>query len=148
MKTLDPFTRQLVSFVRQMPDEALLELVRQQLLGGGGVPPSASANGTATSTSSPPVSTRKRPQSTTYSRRSKAQKEAMVAEVERTVKASDGMSLSDVAKATGEPKSLVQAALKSLKTAGRIHQAGDRRQARYAGTAKAAKAASEAARRP
>ena len=57
------------------------------------------------------------------------------------------MSASEVAKSAGVPQSRASSALKELKLAKRIFQGGDRRFARYAGTASGAQAASDGARR-
>jgi len=67
--------------------------------------------------------------------------------VERIVKASGGVSASDVAKAAGIPQTRAAAALKELKLAKRIFQGGDRRFARYAGDAKTAESASMISRK-
>lgn len=67
--------------------------------------------------------------------------------VERIVKASQGVSASDVAKAAGIPQTRAAAALKELKLAKRIFQGGDRRFARYAGDSKTAEGASLSARK-
>jgi hypothetical protein len=67
--------------------------------------------------------------------------------VERIVKASSGVSASDVAKSAGIPQTRAAAALKELKLEKRIFQGGDRRFARYAGDAKQAELASVTARK-
>ncbi len=71
----------------------------------------------------------------------------MLDTVERVVKASSGLSASDVARAAGIPQPRAAAALKELKLAQRIFQGGDRRFARYAGDAKVAEQASATARK-
>jgi len=71
----------------------------------------------------------------------------MLNTIERMVKASSGVSASDVAKAASLRQSRVAAALKELKIAKRIFQGGDRRFARYAGDQKTADQASVIARK-
>lgn len=71
----------------------------------------------------------------------------LLSAVERIVKSSSGVSASEVAKSAGVPQSRASSALKELKLAKRIFQGGDRRFARYAGTASGAQAASDGARR-
>ena len=80
-------------------------------------------------------------------RATSAARARIVAEVEKVVKASKGVSLSDVVAATGLNKNRAAAAIRTLKHAGKIHQAGDRRFARYAGNKKTAALASKAARK-
>ncbi len=71
----------------------------------------------------------------------------LLSAVERIVKSSGGVSASEVAKSAGVPQSRASSALKELKLAKRVFQGGDRRFARYAGSAGAAQAASDGARR-
>jgi hypothetical protein len=67
--------------------------------------------------------------------------------IERVVKASSGVSASDVARLANVPQTRAAAALKELKLAKRIFQGGDRRFARYAGDLKTAEQASSSARK-
>lgn len=129
---MDAFSQELVKFVRQMPDEALLELVKLKL--GLLVPP---AKREASKRSRPPPEPDVHP---TLDRRS------MLEQVESVVKAGSGMSSSEVANATGIPQLRVAAALRELKAAGRVFQGGERRFARYAGDAPTAERASTLAR--
>jgi hypothetical protein len=74
-------------------------------------------------------------------------RQSVLDEVERVVKANEGMSASEVAKAANIPQTRAASALKELKLAKRIFQGGDRRFARYAGDAKTAEQASTTARK-
>ncbi len=80
-------------------------------------------------------------------RGSAAGRAELLTSVERIVKASSGVSASEVAKSAGVPQSRASSALKELKLAKRIFQGGDRRFARYAGDARTALGASDTARR-
>jgi len=71
----------------------------------------------------------------------------LLSAVERIVKSSGGVSASEVAKSAGVPQSRASSALKELKLAKRVFQGGDRRFARYAGSASSALAASDGARK-
>ncbi len=177
---MDAFSAQIVKFVRAMPDDALLELVKQKLgvLGvaaarsngrkapvlptpargsaspGGGAGANANASNSATggtrrasSRGAQRPASRRRP--VTAARRPvvSAERQGMLDNVERIVKAGPGMSASDVAKSASIPQTRAAAALKELKLAKRIFQGGDRRFARYAGDAKTAEQASQVARK-
>jgi hypothetical protein len=137
MAKLDPFSAQLVAFVRNMPDEAILELVRNQL---GLIAPAASAAvPVALAQASRVRNVRSR------ERLSAADKEKRLAEVERVVNASEGLSTSEIATKMKIPQSRVSAAVRELKASKRIFQGGERRFARYASDATQAHAASERA---
>lgn len=150
---MDAFSAQIVKFVREMPDEALLELVKQKL-GVIGLP--VARDGRA---ASPPVttSTRKKAKDVpTHTREmqriprrpaASPDRQSVLDEVERVVRANQGMSASEVAKAANIPQTRAASALKELKLAKRIFQGGDRRFARYAGDAKTAEQASTTARK-
>lgn len=151
MAHLDAFSAQIVRLVRQMPDEAILALVRNQLESvvavagvprGPGRPPSATKAVVALPSrkGARVKSTRKR--TVTLS----AERQEALDKVERLVKSSDGMSASQVASAAGLVQNRAAAVLKELKLAKRIFQGGDRRFARYAGDAKTAEQASLNAR--
>ena len=71
----------------------------------------------------------------------------MLAEVERAVSGSSGVSLGDIERQTGISRSILTTALKTLKEEGRIFMGGTRRYARYASTQAAADRASLDARR-
>ena len=162
MAQMDAFSAQIVKFVREMPDEALLELVKQKL-GVLGVP--AGRHGgrgavrivpvTSVSLAVAKGSHRERPpasqQQAGRARRSappaSAERQALLDAVERIVKSSSGVSASDVARLATIPQTRAAATLKELKLAKRIFQGGDRRFARYAGDAKTAEQASTAARK-
>jgi hypothetical protein len=151
---MDAFSAQIVKFVREMPDEALLELVKQKLgvIGAAvgraqGRPSPARAAVAAAAkkaTKANPPRGQRRP-----ARRAPASpdRKELLDNVERIVKAGPGLSASDVAKAAGIPQTRAAAALKELKLAKRIFQGGDRRFARYAGDAKTADQASTTARK-
>jgi hypothetical protein len=157
MAKLDPFSAQIVQLVRSMPDEAILALVRGQL----GVVPEAAAPVVTVAVGRPrgrggrskaaavkavavvkPAHKVGRPK-----KRTSAARQRVLAAVERVVKASKGLSASEVARATGVGQVRVATALRELKLAKRIHQGGDRRFARYAADARTAEQASLDARR-
>jgi hypothetical protein len=157
MARMDAFSAQIVKFVREMPDEALLDLVKQKL-GVLGVPAGRHGRGALRSVPMPlaPAPTRgKRSSVTVKPKRSSArraapasaERQSLLDSVERVVKASSGVSASDVARLAGIPQTRAAAALKELKLAKRIFQGGDRRFARYAGDLKTAEQASTAARK-
>jgi len=152
---MDAFSAQIVKFVREMPDEALLELVKQKLgvIGAAvgraqGRPSPARAAVAAAAKKAKrkatPARNKRRP-----ARRAPAtpDRKDLLDSVERVVKAGSGVSASDVAKAAGIPQTRAAAALKELKLQKRIFQGGDRRFARYAGDAKTAEQASAVARK-
>jgi len=159
MAQMDAFSAQIVKFVREMPDDALLDLVKQKL---GILGMSAARNGRGTlqvvslplpvagakskgkrgvATLQPPSSRLRRAAPTSAARQS------MLDSVERIVKASSGVSASDVARLAGILQTRAAAALKELKVTKRIFQGGDRRFARYAGDLKTAERASATARK-
>lgn len=166
----DAFSRQIVELVRKMPDEALLALVKNQLgslsgidgvfaaetgsrarLRSGSVAPEKSKKGAP-----PPPAKRggniaaapkRRPGRPRKATTTSAQRQETLDKVERIVKASAGLSASEVAKQASIPQTRAAAALKELKLAKRIFQGGDRRFARYAGDAKTADSASMVARK-
>jgi hypothetical protein len=158
----DAFSAQIVELVRRMPDEAILELVKNRLgmapfsalsqVRAGRRARSARAAEVESVEVAEPKSKRfvapekaraKRPRRSASG--SHDRKETLES-VERVVKASSGVSASEVARAAGIPQPRAAAALKELKLEKRIFQGGDRRFARYAGDAKMAEAASLAAR--
>lgn len=151
MARLDAFSAQIVKFVRQMPDEALLELVKEKLgvsglagRGRGAQVLSVSLRGAGKD---------KKPKRSTAAARARrpappsAERQSLLDNVERVVKANPGVSASDVARLASIPQTRAAAALKELKLAKRIFQGGDRRFARYAADLKTAEQASTAARR-
>lgn len=159
MATTDAFSAQIVELVRKLPDEAILELVKHQL-GALGVSPLrglSPAAGRRRSIAARLVETAKpkRAVQSLKRRPGRPRKTPALSEerrgtldnVERVVKASAGMSASDVAKSAGIPQPRAASALKELKLAKRIFQGGDRRFARYAGDAKTAEQASVTARK-
>lgn len=162
---IDPVSREIIRLVRSLPDEALLALVATHLgKVSGGVRVSRAVVSAARSRASTGDGSRKlgrkvgrkvakaKPAAKRSTRgpkratRSSAGRQELVASVERAVKASEGLSASEVAKAAGVPQSRVTSALKELKLAKRIFQGGDRRFARYAGSASVAESASITAR--
>jgi len=150
MPKLDAFSQQIVDLVRQMPDEAILELVKNQLgADGGAVAPNGHATRAAVKASpSKPKkrAAKKRSGRKKPSRTSAAREEAM-ATVESVIKGSKGLSASEIAKKSKIPQTRVSSLVRDLKAQGRIHQGGDRRFARYAGDAKTAEKASDQARK-
>jgi hypothetical protein len=160
MATTDAFSAQIVELVRKMPDEAILELVKHQLGALGVSPlrrlaPAGSRRRGRTTRVAEGGTKAKRAAASTKRRPGRPRKPVAVSEerqetlnnVERVVKASSGVSASDVAKSAGIPQTRAAAALKELKIAKRIFQGGDRRFARYAGDAKTAELASVTARK-
>jgi hypothetical protein len=160
MATTDAFSAQIVELVRKMPDEAILELVKHQL-GALGVSPvrglsSASdrrgrtarvvGNGAAKA-KRVAASAKRRPGRPRKAPAVSAERQETLSSVERFVKASSGMSASEVAKSAGIPQTRAAAALKELKIAKRIFQGGDRRFARYAADSRTAELASLNARK-
>jgi len=159
MAPRDAFSAQIVELVRRMPDEAILDLVKHQLGALGvsplrGLAPAQSRRGRtalrAEGKSKPkrPLPGPKRHAARPHQAPARsAERQEVLASVEQLVKASTGMSASDVAKSAGIPQTRAAAALKELKLARRIFQGGDRRFARYAGDAKVAEQASLTARK-
>ncbi len=176
----DAFSAQIVELVRRMPDEAILELVKNRLgmapfrelkqesrgrrarraraaepapVEPAGrkskrfvapiapVAPVAPVASVASVASEQPKAQRPRRAASVSPDRKKT-----LESVERVVKASTGVSASEVARAAGIPQPRAAAALKELKLGKRIFQGGDRRFARYAADARIAEAASLAAR--
>lgn len=157
----DAFSAQIVALVRRMPDEAILELVKNRL----GVAPFSTFVPVIPDTRGPrarptravavepaePKSKRAGAPNRAKTPRRRAttvpeDRKETLESVERIVKASAGLSASEVARAAGIPQPRAAAGLKELKLEKRIFQGGDRRFARYAGDAKIAEAASLAAR--
>lgn len=148
MPKLDPFSAQIVKLVRQLPDAALLELVRNQL-GSVSTETTTESTGGALSVKkdSSRISGKKHGTVKRRNRQTKADKKAMLLQVERVVKGAGGLSASQVATKTRIAQTRVSAALRELKQAKRIYQGGERRFARYAGDLKTANKASNAARK-
>jgi hypothetical protein len=132
-----------------------LELVKQKL----GVIGAAVSRASARRSASPAAADAKRSRDARVAARDKRRpaparrapvsvdRQTVLDEVERVVKASQGVSASEVAKAANIPQTRAASALKELKLAKRIFQGGDRRFARYAGDAKTAEQASTTARK-
>ncbi|WP_437952168.1 hypothetical protein WME98_16635 [Sorangium sp. So ce296] len=159
----DAFSQQIVNLVRKMPDEAILALVKNQLGAVTGEAPLVPApaprrsrtRARAGAVQSKPSSVaakrgaapKRRPGRPRKSPAASAERQETLDAVERVVKASAGVSASEVAKQAGIPQTRAAAALKELKLEKRIFQGGDRRFARYAGDAKTAEQASANARK-
>lgn len=148
---MDEFSAQIVRFVRAMPDEALLDLVKQKL-GVLSAAVSRSAERRAGSpvravTAATQEAKRVRDTANAGPTALSADRQHVLDNVERIVKAGSGMSASDVAKAAAIPQTRAASALKELKLGKRIFQGGDRRFARYAGDARTAEQASATARK-
>jgi hypothetical protein len=153
----DAFSAQIIELVRRMPDEAILELVKNRLgmapFRDLGPQPRQPRHNRPTRAAAPAPKS-KRAAAPATPRDPKPRRAAAVTQdrqetleaVERVVKASTGVSASEVAKAAGIPQPRAAAALKELKLEKRIFQGGDRRFARYAGDMDEAEAASRAAR--
>ncbi len=148
MPNIDPFTTQLVAMIRQMPDEDLLELVRQHL--GDAAPATSAAKPSLAAPRRAPARrpSKRRPIKTTRPTAAKHRfpEERLMDNVEECIHASDGVALEDVAVAVGESRARVASVIGSLKRAKRIFRGGKRRFARYAGSAEVAQEASAAAR--
>jgi hypothetical protein len=170
----EAFEKQIVELVRKMPDDAILALVKDRL---GAVATSAAATpalvvaaaaapkrrGRPARAAAPapimpaaPAAPAKRAAAAPAKRKPgrpkktaalSAERQEVLNSVERIVKASSGVSASDVARQAGIPQTRAAAALKELKLAKRIFQGGDRRFARYAADAKTAEQASLNARK-
>jgi hypothetical protein len=157
---MDAFSAQIVKFVRAMPDDALLELVKQKLGILGAAAARSKGRGKASAAAWPTPArapggaarSTKGKRAVAPSRRRptappSAERQGLLDAVERVVKAGAGLSASDVAGAAGIPQTRAAAALKELKLTKRIFQGGDRRFARYAGDPKTAEQASQVARK-
>lgn len=136
MPKLDPFAAQIATLVRNMPDEALLDLVRNRL----NVHSSPSASSVTSSSVIRQVGKVAR-----RHRSTSADRVALLLTIEKLVHATPGLSSSEIASKTRIATPRVQSVLRELKHARRIFQGGDRRFARYAGDAQTAKQASAAA---
>ncbi len=172
----DAFITQIIHFVRrEMSDEAILTLVKNQLMGTKAFPaalapmvkakpgrkpgPKPAAPTSAAVVKRGPGRPRKVTSEVSPAKRgpkgkaakrgrgSAAGRQELLGVVEKLVKASGGVAASDVAKSAGIPQSRASAALKELKSQKKIYQGGDRRFARYAGDAKTADQASLHARK-
>jgi hypothetical protein len=176
--TTDAFTAQIIQFFRhKMSDEAILTLVKSQLVGTKGFAaplapvakakpgrkpgpkPAAHAVHAAAPVKRGPGRPRKVVAEVHHAkpakkgkpgkrgRSSAAGRQDTLNAVERIVKAGSGLAASDVAKAANIPQSRASTALKELKGQRKIFQGGDRRFARYAGDSKTAEQASLNARK-
>ena len=149
----DPFLTGLIDYVRGMSDEAILALVRDKVGAWNMVSASAPAAraarraAPAAVATAPKAAAPKKKAKRPAARRDSGAREQLLEQVEKAVKASKGLSASEVAKAVGVGQPRVAGALRELKLKKRIYQGGDRRFARYAGEAKAAEQASLDARR-
>lgn len=177
MANMDPFNSALIQYVRnEMPDDAILELVRNKLVPEGdeaaeAAPapapkrssrPSKAKRSKAKKTSTKKATTKKASKKastkkattkkaakkkSSKARRGTKDRSADLQTVESVVKGAKGLSASEIAKKAKMPQSRVSTLVRALKSEGRIFQGGDRRFARYAGDAKTAAAASEHARK-
>lgn len=139
MSDLNPFAKRLVDMVREMPDDLLLELVRDHLASTGDANLSPARG--------PAKSAPKRGRAARKGGRGKKSRSSLEAEVLDVVNRGDGLALADVAAAVGASKPRTSAALRALKASGAIHAAGDRRFTRYGKTKAIATAASKKARK-
>jgi hypothetical protein len=173
MVPTDSFNAELVKLVRNMSDDAILALVKNQLglvtgstalaaLAAKPAPkaapvkaPAKLAKALAPKPAAKPAPVKVAPVKAAPAKavkgkkrgRGKLDRSETLAAVERAVKASNGLAASDIAKSTGLPQSRAAAALKELKLAKRIFQGGDRRFARYAADQRTADTASLSARK-
>ena len=173
MANTDAFSAQIVDLVRNMPDEAILALIKNQLgsvtsvsvlstttpARRRGRPPRAAGPMVIAATPStaakvgPAKRARKdrakaaRPGRPRKTAALSAERQETLNAVEKIVKGGSGVSASDVARLAGIPQTRAAAALKELKLAKRIFQGGDRRFARYGGDPKTAEQASLSARK-
>ncbi|MRG94520.1 hypothetical protein [Polyangium spumosum] len=171
----DAFEQQIVELVRKMPDQAILALVKDKLgqavtaapaaaplvaaaaTRGRGRParvpqalvaaPEAPAPAKRGRAAAPAAPAKRKPGRPKKTAALSAERQEVLNSVERIVKASNGVSASDVARQAGIPQTRAAAALKELKLAKRIFQGGDRRFARYAADLKTAEQASLNARK-
>ena len=149
MSNLDAFSAEIVRLVREMPDEAILELVKNQLSGVEAAPSLPRRAAAAPARSAPARKARapKRRAKRGGARRTSEGREQALSAVEAVIKSSKGLSASQIASKAKMPQTRVSSLVRELKAAGRVHQGGDRRFARYAGDAKTAEKASEEARK-
>jgi hypothetical protein len=172
MVPTDSFNAELVKLVRNMSDEAILALVKNQLglvagssalaaLGAKAAPAKVAVApaklGRPAKAAKPALAPAKPAKVAKPAKAAKVAKKGRgrtrldrsetLSAVERAVKSSNGLAASDIARVTGLPQSRAAAALKELKLAKRIFQGGDRRFARYAGDQRSADTASLAARK-
>ncbi|MDI1482573.1 hypothetical protein [Polyangium sp. y55x31] len=171
----DAFEQQIVELVRKMPDSAILALVKDKLgqavasapaaaplvaaaaTRGRGRParvpqalvaaPEAPAPAKRGRAAAPAAPAKRKPGRPKKTAALSAERQEVLNSVERIVKASNGVSASDVARQASIPQTRAAAALKELKLAKRIFQGGDRRFARYAADLKTAEQASLNARK-
>jgi Replication protein A C terminal len=148
MPQLDAFSQQIVDLVRRMPDDAILELVKNQLGMDGAVAAPIVASAPARQKAKPAAPPKRKATKVRRKRSSRrsADREKALATVETAIKSSKGMSASQIASKTKLPQSRVSSLVRELKDQKRVHQGGDRRFARYAGDAKTAAKASNDAR--
>ncbi|HVK66118.1 MAG TPA: hypothetical protein VM694_16660 [Polyangium sp.] len=171
----DAFEQQIVELVRKMPDSAILALVKDKLGQAVASAPAAAPLVAAAATrgrgrpartpqalvvapeapapvkrgraAAPAAPAKRKPGRPKKTAALSAERQEVLNSVERIVKASNGVSASDVARQAGIPQTRAAAALKELKLAKRIFQGGDRRFARYAADLKTAEQASLNARK-
>src|SRR5262245_10279938 len=110
MSTRSAFTQQLLTLVRSLPDEALVDLVRHRLDGVHVTPQRAS-------TQTPRVVGVKR-----RTRATAAEREQLLLLVERLVKDSRGVSSTEIARMVRTDTQRVQSVLRELKQDKRIFQ--------------------------
>lgn len=149
MSDLNPFAKRLVNMVREMPDELLLELVRDRLASAGDSDATSSNLRTSSvrASNAPTSKVPKGKRGAKKRRRGGKSRAALEAEVLAVVNAGAGVALADVAEAVEASKPRLSAVLRSLREAGAIHAAGDRRFTRYGRTKAIATAASKRARK-
>src|SRR5262245_9230528 len=114
----DAFSRQIVELVRKMPDDAILALVKNQLgavTGDGALaaptprrgrarPADKAAPKAAPAAAKRGTAPKRRPGRPRKSQAASAERQETLDSVERIVKASSGLSASEVAKSAGIPQ--------------------------------------------
>jgi hypothetical protein len=174
--TRDFFAAHIIEIVRNMPDDAILDLVKNRLTGTKGFAstlapvakakpgrkpgrkpgpkPAAPVAKATVAKAAPSVGAKRGPKPKKAAKGKRgprgprgAGRQDTLIQVERVVKSGSGLAASDVAKQAGIPQSRASTALKELKLAKRIFQGGDRRFARYAGDPRTAEQASLNARK-
>lgn len=124
--TLSTFEKHIVSSVREMPDDQILDLVREKL-------------------TSMPFDALASPARSPARKRASRAAEPELPERDRVlafVLASDGVAVKDVSERLDIPKTRASSILRKLRDQREIAQGGTRRFARYAKTKKIARAAS------
>jgi len=136
MPSHSSFAKHIVQMVREMPDDALLALIREHLGVASGPSPISTVKDEPASTSKVESAPRAR-----------VRRASLDQQVKGVVASSDqGLALQQIADAVGGSKSRVSGILRRLRDGGEVAMAGERRFARYGRTLAIAEAANRAAR--